>query len=50
MEVRASTNLTLSPEAWPKLTNTLVLTNGMVVVTNVDGISPRRYFIVAEPK
>ncbi|NOS72638.1 MAG: PQQ-like beta-propeller repeat protein [Verrucomicrobia bacterium] len=50
MEVRASTNLTLSPEAWPKLTNTLMLTNGIVVVTNVDGISPRRYFIVAEPK
>ena len=50
MEVRAGTNLSLSPEAWPKLTNQLVLTNGMVVVTNVDGASPHQYFIVAEPK
>lgn len=50
MEVRASTNLTLSPEAWPKLTNTLMLTNGIVVVTNVDGVPPRKYFIVTEPK
>jgi outer membrane protein assembly factor BamB len=50
MEVRAGTNLGLSPEAWPKLTNQLVLTNGMVVVTNVDGALPHQYFIVAEPK
>ncbi len=50
MEVRAGTNLTLSPEAWPKLTNNLVLTNGVVVVTNIDGASSHRYFIVAEPK
>lgn len=50
MEVRVGTNLVLSPEAWPKLTNTLILTNGVVVVTNVDGSPPQRYFIVAEPK
>lgn len=50
MEVRVGTNLGLSPEAWPKLTNALVLTNGVVVVTNVDGPHPQRYFIVAEPK
>ncbi len=50
MEVRVGTNLALSPEAWPKLTNTLVLSNGVVVVTNVDGSFPHRYFIVTEPK
>lgn len=50
MEVRAGTNLALSPEAWPKLTNQLVLTNGMVVITNVDAALPHQYFIVAEPK
>jgi hypothetical protein len=50
MEVRAGTNLALSPEAWPKLTNQLVLSNGVVIVTNVDGALPNRYFIVTEPK
>jgi outer membrane protein assembly factor BamB len=50
MEVRASTDLVSSPEAWPKLTNQLVLTNGVVVVTNVDSTTPVRYFIVTEPK
>jgi len=50
MEVRASTNLAWSPASWPKLTNQLVLTNGVVVVTNVDGAVPNRYFIVTEPK
>jgi outer membrane protein assembly factor BamB len=50
MEVRAATNLALSPEAWPKLTNQLVLSNGVVIVTNVDGALPNRYFIVTEPK
>jgi outer membrane protein assembly factor BamB len=50
MEVRTSTNPASSPEAWPKLTNQLVLTNGVVVVTNVDGAAPTRYFIVTEPK
>jgi outer membrane protein assembly factor BamB len=50
MEVRVNTNLALSPEAWPKLTNQLVLTNGVVVVTNVDSTLPHGYFIVTEPK
>lgn len=50
MEVRASTNAVLSPAAWPKLTNVLVLTNGIVSVTNVDASPPRRFFIVTEPK
>jgi outer membrane protein assembly factor BamB len=50
MEVRASTNLALSASAWPKLTNNLLLTNGVVRVLNVDGAPPRRYFIVREPQ
>ncbi len=50
MEVRASTNAALPPDLWPKLTNALVLTNGVVQLTNVDATSPRRFFIVTEPK
>lgn len=50
MEVRASTNVDLAPALWPKLTNALVLTNGMVQVTNVDASPPRRFFMVSEPQ
>jgi len=50
MEVRASTNLSLSASGWPKLTNNLLLTNGVGRVLNVDGGPPRRYFIVREPQ
>lgn len=50
MEVRASTNAALSPALWTKLTNALVLTNGLVRVTNVDASPPGRSFIVSEPK
>jgi len=50
MEVRATTNTMLSPELWTKLTNALVLTNGIVRMTNVDATTPRRFFIVREPK
>ncbi len=51
LEVRASTNLALLPSVWPKLTNNLVLTNGVVLVTNLDGtVSSRRFFITSEPK
>ena len=50
MEVRVSTALNSTPETWAKLTNALVLSNGVVVVTNVDRSLPQRYFIVAEPK
>jgi hypothetical protein len=50
MEVRASTNLALSASAWPKLTNNLLLTNGVVRVLNVDGGPSRQYFIVREPQ
>jgi outer membrane protein assembly factor BamB len=50
MEVRRGTNLIWSPDTWPKLTNSLVLSNGVVVITNLDGNQPRQYFIVTEPK
>jgi outer membrane protein assembly factor BamB len=50
MELRATTNMALSPATWPALTNNLVLTNGVVTVTNIDAVPPRRYFIVAEPE
>jgi outer membrane protein assembly factor BamB len=48
MEVRVGTNLALPLAQWPKLTNDLVLTNGVVRVENVEGGS-RRYFIASEP-
>lgn len=50
MEVRTSTNLALAPDAWPKLTNHLALTNGVVSVTNLEATPARRFFIVSEPK
>ena len=48
MEVLASTNLALSPSSWPKLTNSLLLTNGVGRVLNVEGGPPHQYFIVRE--
>ena len=50
MEVRMSTNAMLPPVLWTKLTNALVLTNGIVQVTNVDAAAPGRFFIVSEPE
>jgi hypothetical protein len=50
MEVRASTNLALSASAWPKLTNNLLLTNGVGRVLNLEGGPSRQYFIVREPQ
>jgi len=47
IEVRATTNLAIGASSWTRLTNTLVLTNGMVRVDNVD-IGPIRYYIAAE--
>lgn len=49
VEVRASTNAALAPALWPKLTNALVLSHGVVRVSDVDATSPRRFFIVSEP-
>ena len=48
MEVRASTNLALSASAWLKLTNNLLLSNGVGRVLNVDGGPLRQYFIIRE--
>jgi hypothetical protein len=51
MQLLASTNMALSISTWPSLTNALLLSNGIIRVNNVDsGNSPRRFFIVSEPK
>ena len=50
IEVRASTNAAFSPATWTKLTNALVLTNGIARMTNVDAGPTRRFFIVTEPQ
>jgi hypothetical protein len=50
LEVRASTNLGLSPVQWTKLTHSLLLTNGVVRMTNVPGSVSPQYFIVREPQ
>lgn len=50
IEFRASTNPTLPLAQWTKLTNGLLLTNGSVRATNVDGTGfTKRYFIASEP-
>jgi outer membrane protein assembly factor BamB len=50
IEFRSSTNPALPLTQWSKLTNGLVLTNGAVRATNVDGTGfNRRFFIVSEP-
>jgi outer membrane protein assembly factor BamB len=49
MELRASTNSGLSPALWPRLNNTLTLSNGLVTVTNIDGTPPKQFFILSEP-
>ena len=50
LEVASSTNLALSPAAWPRLTNNLTLTNGVGRVFNIDGGLTRRFFITREPQ
>jgi outer membrane protein assembly factor BamB len=51
MEVRATTNLSLSLTQWNILTNSLVLTGGAVRVQNIGtGTHTQRFFIVTEPK
>jgi hypothetical protein len=50
MEVRASTNTTLPLASWTKLTNALVLTGGVVRLTNVNTSLPQQSFIVSEPR
>ena len=51
LEVRATTTPTLAVTQWSKLTNSLVLTGGVVRVQNIGaGTNAQRYFIVSEPK
>lgn len=50
MEVRSSTNASLSPALWQKLNNTLILSNGLVTVTNIDGSPLKQFFIISEPQ
>jgi outer membrane protein assembly factor BamB len=50
LEIRASTNISQTLTQWVRLTNTLVLTSGVVRVDNVQVNQPRRFFIVREPR
>jgi outer membrane protein assembly factor BamB len=51
LELRASADFTQSVTQWTRLTNSLVLSNGVVRIDNVDSATePRRYFILSEPK
>ena len=51
LEVRVTTNLSLAVTQWSKLTNSLVLTGGVVRMPNVaTGTQTQRFFIVNEPQ
>jgi hypothetical protein len=50
LEVHASTNLAQTVGDWPKLTNTLTLSNGIAVTEFEDVPAPERYFILSEPQ
>jgi outer membrane protein assembly factor BamB len=51
MEVRATTTPGLAVTQWNKLTNSLVLTGGVVRVENVSAVTQtQQFFIVSEPK
>ena len=51
MEVRATGNPELAVAQWSKLTNSLVLTGGVVRVTNAaSATATQRFFIVSEPQ
>ena len=50
MEARATTNLSQALTQWLRLTNSLVLTNGVIRIDDVDAATrPRRFFNVSEP-
>lgn len=49
LEVRASTNAALAPAFWSKLTNSIILTNGIARLTNVDAAPRQRFFRTVEP-
>jgi hypothetical protein len=51
LELRATTNATLSPTQWSVVTNTLVLTGGVLRARNIStGTQTQRFFIVKEPQ
>ena len=50
IEVRAATNLSLAVSQWNRLTNSLVLTGGVVRLTNSGSGLPQQFFIVNEPQ
>ncbi len=51
MEVMASPSLGLPRSQWSRLTNSLVLTNGNVLIDNLDAADwQAEFFMVAEPK
>ncbi|TAK90873.1 MAG: hypothetical protein EPO07_20010, partial [Verrucomicrobia bacterium] len=50
LELRATNNAAAPAALWPKLTNLLTLSNGIVRATNVDASSTQKFFIVSEPK
>jgi outer membrane protein assembly factor BamB len=49
MEVRASGDVAQGVTTWTKLTNGLLLTNGVVRIPGVESETPR-FFIISEPK
>lgn len=49
MELRATTNLGLPREAWPRLPAAWYWSNGVITVNAVASPAPQTFFIVAEP-
>jgi outer membrane protein assembly factor BamB len=51
MEIRSATNPSAASSLWVKLTNNLVLTNGVIRVDNLErDTEATRFYIVTEPK
>ena len=51
MEVLTTTSIERALPQWFRLTNSLVLTDGVVRIDNVDAATqPQRFFIVSEPE
>ena len=50
MEIKTAPDPAGALAAWTKLTNDLMLINGVVHVTNVDASPARQFFIVSEPR
>jgi outer membrane protein assembly factor BamB len=49
MELRGSPNAGLPPALWPRLDYPFLLSNGTVLVFDIDGLAPQQFFIVSEP-